>query len=60
MCIRDSAKGIRPEDLAKTQYVFDSLSPQERASFGKGPYGGDRILVGAALANSWACASAIR
>lgn len=46
------AKGIRPEDLAKTQYVFDSLSPQERASFGKGPYGGDRILVGAALANS--------
>jgi len=45
-------KGIRPEDLAKTQYVFDSLSPQERASFGKGPYGGDRILVGAALANS--------
>ncbi|WP_372693848.1 lipoprotein-releasing ABC transporter permease subunit [Brevundimonas sp.] len=46
------AKGIRPEDLAKTQYVFDSLTPQERAGFGKGPYGGDRILVGAALATS--------
>ncbi len=46
------AKGIRPGDLAETQYVFDSLSPQERESFGKGAYGGDRILVGAALANS--------
>ena len=45
-------KGIRPEDLAKTQYVFDSLSPQERESFGKGAYGGDRVLIGAALANS--------
>lgn len=45
-------KGIRPQDLAKTQYVFDSLSPQERASFGQGAYGGDRVLIGAALANS--------
>ena len=45
-------KGIRPQDLAKTQYVFDSLSPQERESFGKGAYGGDRVLIGAALANS--------
>jgi len=45
-------RGVRPEDLAKTQYVFDSLSAQERASFGKGAYGGDRILMGASLANS--------
>ncbi|MDQ1153315.1 lipoprotein-releasing ABC transporter permease subunit [Brevundimonas sp. SORGH_AS_0993] len=45
-------RGVRPEDLADTRFVFDSLTPAERESFGKGAYGGDRILIGAALANS--------
>ena len=45
-------RGVRPQDLADTKFVFDSLTPAERDSFGKGAYGGDRILIGAALANS--------
>ncbi len=45
-------RGVRPEDLADTKFVFDSLTPAERDSFGKGDYGGDRILIGASLANS--------
>lgn len=45
-------RGVRPEDLADTKFVFDSLTPAERDSFGKGAYGGDRILIGASLANS--------
>lgn len=45
-------RGVRPQDLADTKFVFDSLTPAERESFGKGSYGGDRILIGAALANS--------
>ncbi|WP_438853027.1 lipoprotein-releasing ABC transporter permease subunit [Brevundimonas nasdae] len=45
-------RGVRPEDLADTKFVFDSLTPAERDSFGKGAYGGDRILMGATLANS--------
>lgn len=44
-------KGVRPQDLASTEYVFASLTPQERESFGKGAYGGDRILIGASLAD---------
>ena len=45
-------RGVRPQDLADTKFVFDSLTPAERASFGQGPYGGDKVLIGAALANS--------
>ncbi len=45
-------RGVRPEDLADTKFVFDSLTPAERDSFAKGAYGGDRILMGATLANS--------
>ena len=45
-------RGVRPQDLADTKFVFDSLTPAERENFGKGAYGGDRILIGAALANS--------
>ena len=45
-------RGVRPQDLADTKFVFDSLTPAERDSFGKGAYGGDRILIGASLANS--------
>ncbi len=45
-------RGVRPEDLIDTKFVFDSLTPAERESFGKGAYGGNRILIGASLANS--------
>ena len=43
-------RGVRPQDLADTKFVFDSLTPAERESFGKGAYGGDRILIGAIVA----------
>jgi lipoprotein-releasing system permease protein len=43
-------RGIRPADLASMKFVNDSLSPQARAAFGRGPYGGDDILIGEALA----------
>jgi lipoprotein-releasing system permease protein len=42
-------RGLRPQDLSSMSFVADSLSPQAKAVFGKGPYGGDRILVGQAL-----------
>lgn len=44
-------RGVRPEDLASTKFVYDSLSPEERASFGQGAYGGDQILIGKTLAD---------
>lgn len=43
-------RGVRPEDLASTRFVYDSLSPEARKAFGKGAYGGDQILIGKALA----------
>ena len=43
-------KGIRPQDLSSLNYVYDSLSDEARQSFGQGAYGGDRILIGGALA----------
>ena len=45
-------RGLRAQDLDSTSYVFDSLTPEARAAFGKGPYGGDDILIGKALAES--------
>jgi lipoprotein-releasing system permease protein len=42
-------RGLRPEDLASMQYVANSLTPEARAGFGKGAYGGDGILMGQAL-----------
>ena len=42
-------RGLRFEDLGTMQYVSSSLSAEARASFGQGPYGGDRVLVGQAL-----------
>ncbi|HEX8469811.1 MAG TPA: lipoprotein-releasing ABC transporter permease subunit, partial [Brevundimonas sp.] len=44
-------RGLRPEDLGSMSYVSSSLSPEAKASFGKGAYGGDRILIGQALAD---------
>ena len=45
-------RGLRPQDLDSMSYVFDSLTPEARQSFGDGPYGGDNILIGKALAES--------
>ncbi len=42
-------RGLRPQDLGSMSFVSDSLSPEARQSFGKGAYGGDRILVGKSL-----------
>ncbi len=44
-------RGLRPEDLGTMSYVSSSLSPEARASFGRGPYGGNNILIGQALAD---------
>ena len=44
-------RGVRPQDLASTKFVYDSLTPEMRASFGQGAYGGDNILIGKALAD---------
>ncbi|WP_292132373.1 lipoprotein-releasing ABC transporter permease subunit [Brevundimonas sp.] len=43
-------RGVRPQDLPYTSYVWDSLTPEARQSFGKGAYGGDRILIGKTMA----------
>jgi lipoprotein-releasing system permease protein len=43
-------RGIRPQALDSMSYVFDSLTPEARASFGQGAYGGDNVLIGKALA----------
>lgn len=45
-------RGIRPQDLGSMSYVFNSLTPESRAGFGKGAYGGDDVLIGKALAES--------
>ncbi|MFJ6023974.1 lipoprotein-releasing ABC transporter permease subunit [Brevundimonas sp. NPDC092305] len=45
-------RGVRPQDLASTRYVYDSLTPEMRRSFGQGAYGGDNVLVGQSLASS--------
>ncbi|PQZ82723.1 MULTISPECIES: lipoprotein-releasing ABC transporter permease subunit [unclassified Brevundimonas] len=44
-------RGVRPQDLASTKFVYDSLTPEMRESFGRGQYGGDDILIGKALAD---------
>ena len=43
-------KGIRPDDLRSLNYVYDSLDPEARRTFGQGAYGGDNIIIGRALA----------
>lgn len=43
-------RGIRAEDLDSMSFVFQSLSADARARFGQGAYGGDRVLIGKALA----------
>jgi lipoprotein-releasing system permease protein len=43
-------KGVRPQDLPSTTYVWESLSAEARQGFGQGDYGGNRILIGKAMA----------
>lgn len=43
-------RGVRPQDLTSTKFVYDSLTPEARERFGKGQYGGDRVLIGKSLA----------
>ena len=43
-------RGISARDLGSMAYVSESLSPEARRTFGQGPYGGDNILIGEALA----------
>jgi lipoprotein-releasing system permease protein len=43
-------RGVAPGDLDSMEYVFDSLSPEARSTFGQGAYGGDNVLIGKALA----------
>jgi len=43
-------RGVRPQDLISTKFVYDSLSSEARESFGKGEYGGDQVLIGKSLA----------
>lgn len=45
-------RGLRAQDLDSMSYVFDSLTPEARRAFGQGPYGGDDVLIGKALAES--------
>ncbi len=44
-------RGLRPEDLGTMSYVSSSMSDEARASFGRGAYGGDNVLIGQALAD---------
>ncbi|WP_427792830.1 lipoprotein-releasing ABC transporter permease subunit [Brevundimonas diminuta] len=43
-------RGVRPQDLTSTKFVYDSLTPEARERFGKGQYGGDHVLIGKSLA----------
>lgn len=43
-------RGIRPQDLDSMSYVYDSLTPEAKRTFGQGAYGGDDIIIGKALA----------
>lgn len=45
-------RGVRAEDLDSMAYVYQSLTPEARAGFGQGEWGGDRVLIGKALADS--------
>jgi lipoprotein-releasing system permease protein len=45
-------RGLRPQDIDTMSYVSSSMSAEARASFGRGAYGGDNVLIGQALADS--------
>jgi lipoprotein-releasing system permease protein len=43
-------RGVRPQDLQSTRFVWESLDDRARGSFGEGEWGGDKVLIGKALA----------
>ncbi|WP_426028527.1 lipoprotein-releasing ABC transporter permease subunit [Brevundimonas sp. TWP2-3-4b2] len=43
-------RGLRPQDLDSMSFVYDSLGDEAKRTFGQGPYGGDNVLIGKALA----------
>lgn len=45
-------RGLRPQDLDTMSYVSASMSAEAKASFGRGAYGGDNVLIGQALADA--------
>ena len=44
-------RGVAPEDLDSMSYVFASLDERTKQTFGQGPYGGDNVIIGKALAD---------
>ena len=44
-------RGIRPEDLRRMGKITESIDESALSSFGQGAYGGDRIIIGQALAD---------
>ncbi|MGV9010652.1 lipoprotein-releasing ABC transporter permease subunit [Brevundimonas sp.] len=47
-----AVRGIRPEDLPATTYVYASIGDDAKRKFGQGLNGGDDILIGEGLAAS--------
>lgn len=47
-----AVRGIRPEDLPATTYVYASIGDDAKRTFGQGLNGGDDILIGEGLAAS--------
>ncbi|WP_122468788.1 lipoprotein-releasing ABC transporter permease subunit [Brevundimonas lutea] len=45
-------RGIRAEDLRRMDLVADSTQPEALQTFGQGPYGGDRVIIGQTMANN--------
>ena len=45
-------RGIRAEDLRRMDLVADSTQPEALRTFGQGPYGGDRVIIGQTMANN--------
>ena len=43
-------RGIAPGDLDSMSYVYASLDEATKRAFGRGQYGGDRIIIGKSLA----------
>ena len=44
-------RGLRPADLDSMSYVYKSLTPEARAAFGQGDWGGNNVLIGKSLAD---------
>ena len=45
-------RGVRPEDLGATKLVVNGIKEGSLKGFGAGEYGGDKVLIGAGLADT--------